>query len=70
MGRSGPSGGGQSPGAAHLHLLHLVRHIVEPQVFGQARGVQGVRVGQKQVGATVGIPAGAHGATVQPGEMG
>lgn len=45
VGRTGPGRSGQSRGA-HLHLLHLVCHVVEPQVLGQARGVQGVRVGQ------------------------
>lgn len=47
-----------------------MRHVVEPQVLGQARGVQSVRVGQQQVRAAVGVPAGAHGAAVQPGEVG
>lgn len=68
-GKPVPAGGGQSPGA-HLHLLHLVSHVVQPQVLGQARGVQGVRVGQQQVRAAVGLPAGAHGTAVQPGEVG
>lgn len=69
-GRAGPDSRGKSSGAAHLHLLHLVRHVVQPQVLSQARGVQGVRVGQQQVRAAVGIPAGAHGATLQAGEVG
>lgn len=42
---------------------------MEPQVLGQARGVQGVRVRQQQVGAAVGVPARAHGAALQPREM-
>jgi hypothetical protein len=52
-----------------LHLLHLVRHVVQPQVLSQARGVQGVRMGQQQIGAAVGIPEAAHGAPLQPGEV-
>lgn len=59
-----------SPGrAAHLHLLHRVRHVVQAQVLGQARGVQGVRVGQQQVGAAEGISARADGTPVQPREV-
>jgi hypothetical protein len=52
-----------------LYLLHLVRHVVQPQVLGQARSVQGVRVGQQQIGAAVGIPAPAHGTGLQPREV-
>lgn len=43
---------------------------MESQVLGQARGIQGVCVGQQQVGAAVGIPAGAHSTRLQPGEVG